>query len=210
MKLHRGILTAAQRKALDLLGPPATSRGLYLGGGTALALRLGHRSSIDFDWFSDAQLGDPLLLAEKLRIAGVPFATSMIAEGTLYGTVAGVQTSFLQYPYKRLRGLGKAREFSIASLDDLASMKLSAIVDRGSKKDFVDVFALCTKHRPLHELIGLYQQRFQTADVGHVLVALSYFDDAERTRMPRMYWDIDWKTIRRSVESWIRDAARRL
>ncbi|WP_437748157.1 hypothetical protein WMF39_45325 [Sorangium sp. So ce1504] len=111
MKLHRGILTAAQRKALDLLGPPATSRGLYLGGGTALALRLGHRSSIDFDWFSDAQLD---------------------------------------------------------------------------------------------------QQRFQTADVGHVLVALSYFDDAERTRMPRMNWDIDWKTIRRSVEGSIRDAARRL
>src|SRR5690242_17239767 len=110
MKVHREILGAAQRKALALVGPAATTHGFYLGGGTALALRLGHRRSVDLDWFSDARLQDPARLAYDLRQEGIPFTTTMMAEGTLYGTALGVQTSFLQYPYKRLCGFGRARE----------------------------------------------------------------------------------------------------
>jgi hypothetical protein len=61
-----------------------------------------------------------------------------MAEGMLHGEVAGVPTSFLDDPYPRLRRLLRAREgFRVASLDDLACMKLSALVDRGAKKDFL-------------------------------------------------------------------------
>jgi hypothetical protein len=119
-----------------------------------------------------------------------------MAEGTLHGSINGVPTSFLAYD--RLRACARRREgFRIASLDDLACMKLSAIVDRGSKKDFVDVFALCREHRPLHELLQLYARRFRRADVGHVMVALSYFADAEGTPMPRMLWPVTWPGKRR-------------
>ena len=133
MKLHREILGRRQRKALMEIGPAAAATGFYLGGGTALALRLGHRLSVVLDWFSDSRLGDPARLAAALREAGVPLVTTMMAEGTLYGTVERVPTSFLQYPYARLRPLGRARGFRIASLDDLACMKFSAIVDRKSE-----------------------------------------------------------------------------
>jgi Nucleotidyl transferase AbiEii toxin, Type IV TA system len=210
MKIHREILGRLQRKALTEVGPAAAAAGFYLGGGTALALRLGHRLSVDLDWFSDARLGDPARLAAELRQAGAPLVTTMMAEGTLYGTVERVPTSFLQYPYARLRPLGRARGFRIASLDDLACMKLSAVVDRGSRKDFVDIFALCREHRPLPELLALYARRFATADPGHVMVALSYFADAEQAPMPRMIWDVDWDTVKRSITGWIRETAGRL
>jgi len=210
MKIHREILGQRQRKALAEIGPPAAAAGFYLGGGTALALRFGHRLSVDLDWFSDARFGDPARLAADLRGAGAPLVTTMMAEGTLYGTVERVPTSFLQYPYARLRPLGRARGFRIASLDDLACMKLSAVVDRGSRKDFVDIFALCREHRPLSELLALYARRFATADPGHVMVALSYFADAERTPMPRMIWDVDWAEVKRRMIGWIRETAARL
>jgi len=211
MKLHRTILSPQQQSALARLAQPVDARGFYLGGGTALALRLGHRRSIDLDWFSQTKIGSPLVLAERLRRESVPLATTSVAEGTLHGVIAGVQTSFLEYPYARLRALGRAREgFRLASLDDLACMKLGAIVDRGAKKDFVDIYALVKKHRPLHELIALYPKRFQVADVGHVLVALSYFADADATPMPRMLWDVGWEEVRSSLEGWLREAVRRM
>lgn len=211
MKLHREVLTEKQRHALEIVGPSTRFHDFYLAGGTAIALRLGHRRSVDLDWFSDARFGDPALLAAALRTEHVPFKATMMAEGTLYGALKGVPASFLHYPYRRLHALGRAREgFGLASLDDLATMKLSAIVDRGSKKDFIDVYALATRHRPLQELIQLYEQRFRTADIGHVLVALSYFTDAEGTAMPNMVWKLGWPTVRKAVEMWVRDAARRL
>ncbi|MFT3767634.1 MAG: nucleotidyl transferase AbiEii/AbiGii toxin family protein [Minicystis sp.] len=194
---------------LKQIGPAVTARGFYLGGGTALALRLGHRISVDLDWFSEASFGDPALLAAALRQAGVPFQTTMMAEGTLHGTVHDVEVSFLHYPYPRLRPLGRAREFRIASLDDLTSMKLSAVVNRGTKKDFVDIWALCREHRPLDALIDLYQRRYGVEDRGHVLTALCYFADAARTRMPRMLWDVSWATVERQIEGWVVEATRR-
>jgi hypothetical protein len=59
MSLHPEILNPQQRKTLRLLGPEVTARSFYLGGGTALAIQLGHRRSIDFDWFLEGPLGTP-------------------------------------------------------------------------------------------------------------------------------------------------------
>jgi hypothetical protein len=211
MRAHREVLTPKQQSVLKLIARSASAHGFYLAGGTGLGLRLGHRRSVDFDWFCDARLGEPALLAAALNDDAIPFETTMMAEGTLYGTVKGIQTSFLQYPYARLRPLTRTREgCRLASLDDLACMKLSAIVDRGSKKDFIDVFALCREHRPLPDLLRMYQRRFRTADVGHVMVALSYFADADTTPMPGMIWPVAWPEVRKSLEKSVREAANSL
>ncbi|HEY3034927.1 MAG TPA: nucleotidyl transferase AbiEii/AbiGii toxin family protein, partial [Streptosporangiaceae bacterium] len=119
----------------------------------------------------------------------------------------GVNLSFLRYRYRRLRPLldWSTVPCRLASLDDLACMKLGAAVQRGTRKDFVDVYALGTAHRPLRELLGLYQRKFGIADPGHVLVGLSYFDDAERSPMPPMLWRVTWKTVRKTIESWVKE-----
>ena len=205
MRLFLNVLGIRQRRALIQLGPVVWKRGFYLGGGTAIALQLGHRRSVDLDWFTSERSLDPLGLAEQIRDQGLPLVTDSTAPGTLHGRLFGVRVSFLAYPYAVLKPprpspIAKCR---LASLDDLAAMKLSALGQRGAKKDFVDLYALCRKHATLSTLLRSYRRRFQTTDIAHVLYSLAYFEDADRERLPRMMWQVTWPTIKRAVRSWV-------
>jgi predicted nucleotidyltransferase component of viral defense system len=93
---------------------------------------------------------------------------------------------------------------SLASLEDLACMKLSAISQRGARKDFCDIFALGVKQFELKEMLEFYRRKFKIQDVGHVLYGLTYFDDAENERMPRMLWDVKWREIKETIKGWVK------
>jgi hypothetical protein len=205
MRAHPKVLAKAQKKTLAQVASLVTRREFYLGGGTAIALYLGHRRSIDFDWFIQKPLGDPMLLAQDIRSQGIDFTTSKVEPGTLHGSLSGVRNSFLEYPYPLLSPSVKLEDFdcSLASLDDLACMKLSALAQRGSKKDFVDIYALALKHKPLPDILTLYKRKYSVEDMSHVLYGLAYFDDADSERMPRMLWKTDWKTIKTSIRNWL-------
>jgi nucleotidyltransferase AbiEii toxin of type IV toxin-antitoxin system len=207
MSFHREILTEKQRKALRLLGPRTAESGFYLAGGTAIALHLGHRRSVDFDWFLEGPLADPLELAGELRDAGIPFETGQVARGTLYGTVHGVRISFIEFKYRMLDPLLPWEEFDcrLAGLRDLSCMKLSAIAQRGSRKDFVDLYALGRSGFSLSDMLSWYRQKFSVEDISHLLYALLYFDDADAERMPRMLCEVDWKEVKRTIGGWVRD-----
>ena len=210
MKLHADILTAVQKKALRRLGPFALREGYYLGGGTAVALQLGHRRSVDFDWFTSALLADPLRLAASLGQEKIPFVTGQIERGTLYGSLYRVRISFFDYAYPLLKPVFSWKEYNcpLASLADLACMKLAAIAQRGSKKDFIDIYALGQETFSLTHMLAFYQRKYDVQDIGHILYGLSYFDQAEKERMPRMIWNVEWKEIRKTVQSWVKTCAR--
>lgn len=209
--LYPEVLSPAQRKLLKRLGPMASSRRFYLAGGTAVALRFGHRRSLDFDWFTRDPLPDPLGLAQHLRDQDVKFFTRHVEQGTLHGTITGIRVGFLEYRYPLLRPLNAWDKYGcmIASADDLACMKLAAIAQRGLRKDFLDLYALGKAHRPLSEMIELYRQKYGVADIGHVLQGLAYFDDADKDRMPVMLWDVDWPTVKKMIRAWVKDIANR-
>jgi len=95
----------------------------------------------------------------------------------------------------------------LASLDDLACMKLSAVAQRGAKKDFIDLYALVTRHRPLLDLLAAYEQRYKLQNIAPVLYGLSYFDDADKERTPTMLWDVDWRTVKRAIRAWVKGLA---
>ena len=96
----------------------------------------------------------------------------------------------------------------MASMEDIACMKLSAVAQRGSKKDFIDIYALGLRHFSLKEMLQLYQKKYAVRDIAHVLYGLTYFDDAERERMPKMFWSINWKTVKKTIQGWIRGTVR--
>jgi len=206
MSFHGQVLTERQRKALRLLSPKTAADGFYLAGGTAIALHLGHRRSVDLDWFLEGRIPDPLRLAEEIRDGGIPFVTGQMSGGTLYGSVHGVRVSFLEFRYPLLDALVAWPEFGcrLAGLRDLACMKLSAIAQRGSKKDFVDLFALGRNGSSLADMLAWYRAKFGVEEIGHVLYSLAYFDDADPERMPRMIWKADWKEIKRTLADWVR------
>lgn len=193
---------------LQRLGPLADAGGFALAGGTGLALQLGHRRSVDFDWFTEQALGDPLRLARRFQEEGVAIRVDGTARGTLHGRVSGVRVSFLEYRYPsledplRLPGLPSP----LASISDIACMKLSAITQRGARKDFVDLHAI-GQTVPLDEMIRLYRKKYGVRDIGHVLTALTYFDDADRERAPQMLHRIDWTSVKVTLRGWVKGFA---
>lgn len=204
MSWHPEVLARRQQRVLANLGPLLTRRGFYLAGGTAVALHLGHRRSVDLDWFTAETLPEPLRLAQDLRGQGVPFVAGQVAPGTLYGSVGGVRVSLLEYRYPLLAASrlwpGGVR---IAARPDLAAMKLAAVAQRGAKKDFVDVYALARQFRSLGPMLRWYQEKHALQDIAHALFALAYFDDADRERMPPMVWRVTWPEMKEAIRGWL-------
>jgi len=85
-------------------------------------------------------------------------------------------------------------------------MKLAAVAQRGSKKDFLDVFALGQRFS-LEQMLDFYRAKYRVADTGHVLVALAYFDDADRERTPTLLRRWSWPKVRATLLRWVRQAA---
>jgi predicted nucleotidyltransferase component of viral defense system len=210
MTWHPEILSRRQRHVLAQLGPSVTQNAFYLAGGTALALHLGHRRSVDLDWFTAEKIPDPLRLAQDLREDGVAFVTGQVAQGTLYGSVRGVRVSLMEYRYPLLADLRSWRrgEIRVAARADLAAMKLAAVAQRGAKKDFVDVYALGRRSFSLRRMLGWYKEKYTIQDIAHVLYSLAYFDDADTEQMPRLLWDMNWRNMKETLRRWLRAVTR--
>jgi hypothetical protein len=201
---HPEVLSRSQKRVLAELGPFMTSRGFYLAGGTAVALHLGHRRSVDLDWFTAERLPDPLGLAQHLRELSVPFVAGQVAPGTLHGSARGVRLSLLEYRYRLIGSLCTwERSAKLASRKDLAAMKIAAVTQRGAKKHFVDLFALASQSFSLRQMLRWYQEKYAIHDVAHVLYSLAYFDDADQERMPTMLWKVNWPTVKDTIRRWV-------
>jgi hypothetical protein len=210
MNFYPEVMQPTQQAMLRRLGAIATERGFYLAGGTSLAIQVGHRRSVDLDWFSPSAI-EPMALTADLRSAGIPIEVTDAEVGTVHGSADGVKLSFLEYRYPDLVPPIEWPEYGVrlAGLEDLACMKLSAIVGRGSKKDFIDVFALGSESFTLDHMLRFYGQKYDVSDLGHTLYALTYFDDAEQDDTPEMLWQIDWDQVKRTIEGWVQDYAQR-
>jgi hypothetical protein len=197
-------LPERQQNLLRQLGPALHNLGFYLAGGTALAIYYQHRLSIDLDWFSENPIGDAMLLASKLQNQ-VALRISEVGPGTLHALSGQVHLSFLEYRYPLLEPVTISPEFDapLASLADIACMKLSAVAQRGSKKDFIDVHALVQRYRPLPDLLSLYQKKYQIGDLASVLYGLVYFDDAESEPLPQN-WQGSWPEVMQSFRKWVK------
>jgi hypothetical protein len=200
-------LRKKQLSVLKSMGVQMSAMGFYLAGGTALAIHLSHRISVDLDWFTPNSFADGMILAQSLRNSNIDLDVEQVSAGTLHGSVKGVRVSFLQYQYPLLKPLEQWKEMScpLAALEDLACMKLSAIAQRGVRKDFCAIYTLGKKSFSLSQMLSFYQKKFSIRDIGSVLYGLVYFDDAERERMPKMLLDVSWKEIRNTILGWVKE-----
>jgi hypothetical protein len=160
--MHPAILNSAQQSALAVLIRQPTVPSFYLAGGTALALHLGHRESVDFDFFRPESF-DPRQLLEELP-APPRVVVLQEARDTLTVDFRGVKTSFFAYRHPLLKPLEHGPlTVSLASIPDIATMKLAAIAGRGSRKDFVDLYFICRQCFPLKEAFTyLHSQVYRT------------------------------------------------
>jgi hypothetical protein len=195
--------TDAQQRVLAELAP-ILPEDAYLAGGVAVSLHCGHRESHDIDLF--VERSDPLTLESALLGMGGVTIDSR-AEGTLYATVHGVPVSILSYstPLSASAELDEI-PVKVASLTDLACMKLSAISKRGAARDFWDLYVILERQPDgLSGLLEAFQQKHPRVDIGHVVRSLAYFDDAEAEPRPRGMSEELWKQIRSDIERRVRE-----
>lgn len=151
----------------------------YLAGGTALALQIGHRVSVDFDFFTEEDF-DTTVLYERVCEAFGEVPRTQESQNTLAVVIAGdVRVSFMKYRYPLLEACTETEYLRLASLADIGCMKLSAIVSRAELKDYVDLFFIL-KHIPLPQLLSELSKKIPSLDQNLVLKALVSFEDIPR------------------------------
>lgn len=195
-------LTTAQQASLakvsSLVGPE-----YFLVGGVAVAARFHHRLSHDLDVFTDQ--GDPDDLVDAFAQAPGVRITGR-SRSTLHAMVDGVPTSLIRYPYPLLAPPEKLDGFPlpVASVRDLVAMKLSAIANRGAARDFWDLHTmLLARDVLLDDALRLFEKKFASHDIGHVVRALCYFDDANAAPLPRGLQPERWESICSDFRRWV-------
>ncbi len=193
-------LPEATQRSLELLGAKKITRGFYLAGGSALALHLGHRLSVDLDFFT-AQSFDALALSRRLAQADT-FTQDQRKKDTLLGTFAQVKVSFFRYSYPMLAPTATVLNTAIASVPDIGAMKLEAIGTRGKKRDFIDLYFICRASHTLEDVLSRYREKYKGVEVNlvHYVKALTYFEEAEADPMPRMLKRVSWDQVKRFFE----------
>ncbi len=188
----------AAKRLLEQIASLDEIQNFYLAGGTALAIQLNHRQSIDLDWFSAKSFSNKKITSSLSKLGD--FRINQQEEGTIHGTLNGVKITFLSYKYPLLFPLVNYKAASLANERDIAAMKLDAVSSRGSKKDFIDIYFLLQKYS-LNELLSIFQKKFSEIEYNkiHLLKSLAYFDDAENEPMPKMIKKIDWEKIKKFI-----------
>ncbi|MEI6690171.1 MAG: nucleotidyl transferase AbiEii/AbiGii toxin family protein [bacterium] len=177
---------------------PSFLQNFYLSGGTALSLQLGHRESEDLDFFSSVDF-DPIVLQNELSVLG-PLTNTTLGNSTLNCYIRGVKVQFLGYPYPLLSDFVPYDSILLSSVLDVALTKLQTIGMRGSKKDFIDLYAILKTYK-LNDLLDYLPDKYPNIDYNlpHILKSLVYFEDADHEPMPRMHQNIDWEEAKSSI-----------
>ncbi len=170
--------------------------GFYLVGGTSLALRYGHRESIDIDLFTHAPFDSiELSIALKQKYGMVESET---AENTVRGIVGGIKVDLIAHQYPLLQPIEELEGIRFASVADVGAMKLNAIANRGSKKDFWDCAELLHE-LSMEELLNYCGKKYAGDSLWNVEKSLCFFDDAENEPDPKDLRGQSWGEIKKTI-----------
>jgi hypothetical protein len=193
----------------SLLGKVLSIEGLenfFLGGGTSLAYRLGYRSSIDIDLFCDSVF-DTQACLDALESVFPGFALLNRTKGSLCVAIDGIKADFLLHQYPILAKAEEPYGIRMLSLEDVAAMKVNAVTNRGSKKDFSDLLALSEKGFPLGRCVDLFCQKYGSAGKFLAIRSLSYFDDAAEEPDPTYLRGWTWPEVKRRMTGLAKELA---
>lgn len=212
---HLAPLSREQRRTLAQLSPLLRERGLYLAGGVAVALHRRHRRSMDLDFFSLHAPLDLVAVRDALLREDVPLEVVSLTDASLRVRVRDTPVDIVSYPYELLtRPVPGPEGVKVASVRDLATMKLAAVAQRGIYRDFWDLRELLGDGGPsLSRALSDYAARYGAArsDLYHVLRALTYFGDAERiSTLPAGLTRARWVAIKIWFEAQTAAALRTL
>jgi predicted nucleotidyltransferase component of viral defense system len=201
--LHREALPTGTLDLLTALSSNPALASFALAGGTSLALRFGHRLSVDLDFFTTDHFDkEPVIdaLKQTHRVS-----VQNVNPAGLRAIVDDVNVDFVTYRYALLAPPETISGIRLLSLADVVGMKLSAVTNRGAKKDFYDLYTLI-KELGMAELLRIYQAKYPGHDPLIMLRSISYFADAEGQDDPKSLIGITWPQVKRSIERAVKTA----
>ena len=195
--MHLEILDSKRKEFLPRLGF-LKDQGFYMAGGTALALQIGHRTSLDFDFYTDKKF-DTRKLREQFDAEFQKSQEIYVAQDSLEIDANGIKMSFFWYPYKLIRPALRIEKVLLASKEDIAAMKILAISQRGKRRDFVDIYFLI-KEFGLEQIMKFAREKYPAFNIYVGLQGLVYFQDADNDSDKSqlvMLQKPDWKEIKK-------------
>ncbi len=199
--MHHETLTDAGK----LLFPKLVAfRNFYLAGGTALALQIGHRVSVDFDCFMDEPIKRTLLdhVEDVFRDEKRSIAVNNRRELTLF--VSGVKLTFLHYPFPSVLPLVSLGDITALSVMEIGATKAYTIGRRGELKDYIDLYCILKNNlTTLNDISALARQKYGDAFEPRLFFEqLLYWDDLEMTPITFL----GEAPTRETMESYFADA----
>ena len=172
---------------------------MRLVGGTSLALQIGHRKSIDIDLFGVLDI-DFDALTDELKTIGDVVVLGNSKNIHTY-LIDEIKVDIVHFEYPWLRNRLEVDGIYLAGIEDIAAMKLGAIIGRGSKKDFIDLYYILQQF-DLTQLLSFYGQKYHpNGSIFLVLKSLVYFEDAENEAMPWMFHDLSWEEVKTTIQN---------
>ena len=198
--LHRDTVESRTFDLLVELIQDAKLKHYHLVGGTALSLLLGHRKSIDLDLFTRKPFDYKSLeghLLETYPDRQIEIIVQL--PNTLMLKIDGIKVDFIQHDYSQLKPLIQSESIRLASFDDIAAMKVNAIVQSGKRmKDFIDM-AEIARHRTIDQVVDAYASKYPNAIPSKFArKAIAYFEEVKEAERPEiMQGKLDWKATQR-------------
>lgn len=193
-----------EQSTLELLKYLQSLKGLEnarLVGGTGLALQLGHRISVDLDLFANPLGDDFLSIITAIREGGHYLEIRQQTSRILICLINDVKVDIVNYPFPWIDDAKEEGGVLLASTKEIAAMKLAAITNRGTKKDFVDLYYLLQKYS-MSEMLRFYEIKYHGNSLFSVIKSLTFFDDAEQELMPIMMdKTLSWEQIKFRIKS---------
>ncbi len=204
--LHRETIDDSTFALLKTLQSLPILQDFYLVGGTALALQLGHRKSIDLDLFTTTEFDAAAVLLELEKIFGAGFTyEGGVQKFGIFCFINNIKVDIVHYPHSIVFAPAKDDTIKMYAAKEIAAMKVQAIYGRGTKKDFWDMAALLN-HFSLKEIISFFEKKYPSNQILlSVPQALVYFVDAEASPEPVSLNNESWESIKSHIRESVRN-----
>lgn len=159
--------------------------GFYLAGGTALALQIGHRISVDFDFFSGKEIPENLLVELKKTFGQYQITVSVNNPEELTAFLNEIKITFIKYPFSVIKPFVEYEGVKLLSIEEIGATKAYVIGRRGDFKDYVDLYHILSEgHSSLDEIINLAETKYQNEFNSRLfLEQLVYLEDIEESQL---------------------------
>jgi hypothetical protein len=193
--MFENTLSSNSLKFIKKMQSDSLPAGSYLGGGTAIALQIGHRRSMDLDFFTPTPFNENQW-QQKLENE-IGFSLIQKDWQTLVGSVKDVKFSLFYYKHALIDKTKDFYNIKLASLEDLSAMKLDTVISRGTMRDLIDIYFLAQRFS-LSKMYEFYNRKFGNFEDRELMIkkALIYFEDAEKDETPDMLIPFDWNELK--------------